>query len=119
MNSENREKDFGEFRGGARMRKIAVGDKDLVFIKSVFLRHLGSRASLRLYAYGSRVDGSHSPSSDLDLLVFSEREVELSSLAFIREELEESDLSFCVDILDAASVDSLLREKILCGAVEF
>jgi predicted nucleotidyltransferase len=51
----------------------------------------------RVWAYGSRVNGSGRPASDLDLVAFTTRD-QGSRVSNLREALEESSLPFVVDL---------------------
>jgi predicted nucleotidyltransferase len=50
--------------------------------------------------FGSRVNDTAKPYSDIDLAVISKEGLDKSKLWELREAFEESDLPFCVDILD-------------------
>lgn len=58
--------------------------------------------SAKVYAFGSRVRGSHHPFSDLDLIFdddVSNQKIPLSVISKIRENLEESSLPIKVDLV--------------------
>jgi Nucleotidyltransferase domain. len=50
------------------------------------------------YAYGSRVKGTHRPTSDLDICFMEP--ISLIEQSYIEEDFEESDLPFQVDVSD-------------------
>jgi predicted nucleotidyltransferase len=53
----------------------------------------------KLYAFGSRVDGSAKKSSDLDVVIKSKKEISLTNIADIKELLKASRLPYSVDIM--------------------
>jgi predicted nucleotidyltransferase len=53
-----------------------------------------------VWAFGSRVDGTHRPTSDLDLAIHCDKETALKELPKLNERLIESDLPFKVQLLD-------------------
>ncbi|MCY3929816.1 MAG: restriction endonuclease subunit S [Acidobacteria bacterium] len=63
------------------------------------------------WAYGSRVEWSARPQSDLDLVVFASPE-ERRQVVALREALEESDLPFRVDLFIWDQVPQSFRERI-------
>ncbi|MBJ6751488.1 nucleotidyltransferase family protein [Geomonas anaerohicana] len=65
-----------------------------------------------VWTYGSRIKGTSRPSSDLDLVVFAERE-QRERLAALKEALEESDLPFRVDVMVWDEVPDSFRKNIL------
>lgn len=50
-----------------------------------------------IWVYGSRINGTSSPSSDLDMVAFATADQEFT-LSDLRDALEESDLPFRVDL---------------------
>lgn len=67
---------------------------------------------LALYAFGSRVTGTASPESDLDLAVFVPGQADPERLWKLSGEL--ADLAGCpVDLLDFRAASSVLQERIL------
>lgn len=74
--------------------RLAISDKDLELINKLIDVYL---PETRVWAYGSRVKGTNSPVSDLDLVVFADTG-QLIAVDDLREALEESPLSFPVDL---------------------
>lgn len=97
--------------------KLDISKNDLEFILDVLKRHL-SNFKFELYAFGSRVDGSAKPGSDLDLLLCSTSEIKSSTIEFIREEFENSDLHYAVDLIDASKIEDdfkkIISPRMLC-----
>jgi predicted nucleotidyltransferase len=76
------------------MTRLAVSDKELELINKLIDTYL---PETRVWAYGSRVKGTNSPVSDLDLVVFANKK-QLLAVDDLREALEESPLPFTVDL---------------------
>ncbi|MBQ7612914.1 MAG: nucleotidyltransferase domain-containing protein [Spirochaetaceae bacterium] len=57
------------------------------------------------YCYGSRVKGTHSAVSDLDVLIKGEKEMPLCSLCTLKESIDESDLPYIVNFTDYHLID--------------
>jgi predicted nucleotidyltransferase len=54
---------------------------------------------LTVFVFGSRTGPTYRPDSDLELLLDSEIDIPLSTLAELKEAFEESDLPFRVDVV--------------------
>lgn len=65
----------------------------------------------QVWAYGSRVKRTSNPSSDLDLVAFSDPR-QGRQIADLREAFEESDLPFRVDVLVWEDLPQSFREEI-------
>ncbi len=68
-----------------------------------------------VWIYGSRVKGTSTPKSDLDLVVFSTPEEE-QQIGDLREEFEESDLPFRVDLFVWDDLPERFKEQIASEA---
>jgi uncharacterized protein len=66
-------------------------------IKQILKKELPNNEAI---IFGSGVNGTAKPYSDIDLAVISKEGLDKSKLWELREAFEESDLPFCVDILD-------------------
>ncbi|MBU4485085.1 nucleotidyltransferase domain-containing protein, partial [bacterium] len=75
-----------------------VTKKELKIVISAILDHLSQNTEI--YFFGSRVDGTSHKSSDLDVLLKGETQINLAKIALIKENIENSDIPFNVDILD-------------------
>jgi uncharacterized protein len=62
--------------------------------------------------FGSRVNGTAKPYSDIDLAVISKEGLNKSKLWELREAFEESDLPFSVDILDWNRLSKSFQDSI-------
>jgi len=65
-----------------------------------------------VWAFGSRVKGTHHPASDLDLAVHCDKETARKELPRLNEALIESDLSFKVQVLDYNRLPENMQEMI-------
>jgi len=65
-----------------------------------------------VWAFGSRVDASAKPFSDLDLAVVSNEALPTRRLALLADAFEESDLPIKVDVVDWRSISPVLRQRI-------
>lgn len=76
---------------------------------AILQRHL---AKYPVWAFGSRVNGTPKPYSDLDLAIISEQPLPLSLLAEVAEAFSESDLPWKVDLVDWATTSERFRQVI-------
>ena len=89
---------------------LDLRDDHAAILSAVLRAHLPAGA--RAYAFGSRVNGSARPYSDLDLALQWNQPLGLEIVGRIAEALSESDLPFKVDIVDLAMVDPAFRARI-------
>ncbi|RME58711.1 nucleotidyltransferase domain-containing protein, partial [Candidatus Parcubacteria bacterium] len=66
----------------------------------------------RLYLFGSRAEGRHTPTSDIDLAVLSDTPVE-RELSLARELLAESHIPVNVDLIDLSRTTASFRAQVL------
>ncbi|KAF3978457.1 MAG: nucleotidyltransferase domain-containing protein [Methylococcales symbiont of Iophon sp. n. MRB-2018] len=66
----------------------------------------------KVYAFGSRTNGTAKPYSDLDLAIITKPELSLKQSAILTEKFEESDLPFRVDILDWATTSAKFKQSV-------
>jgi predicted nucleotidyltransferase len=64
-----------------------------------FLRKFFRNEAVEVYLFGSRARGNASEFSDVDIAVFSEKDIS-DKLALLMEILEESNLPFKIDLVD-------------------
>jgi uncharacterized protein len=81
---------------------LAATPDELAIIREILGRHLPS--DVRVYAFGSRVQGRFKPWSDLDLALEGPAPLSLAMLAELGEAFDESDLPWKVDIVDRCAV---------------
>lgn len=91
---------------------LEEGHKRIVL--SILQRRIPGR---KVLAFGSRVDGSAKPHSDLDLAIMGDTPLPLDQLAALREDFEESDLPWRVDLVDGFTVNPAFKALILACCV--
>ncbi|MBM3312413.1 MAG: nucleotidyltransferase domain-containing protein [Candidatus Aminicenantes bacterium] len=96
------------------MRPVDILPKDLEAVLDILRRFV---AEFEVRAVGSRASGNARRYSDLDLVVMTERPLEVSVLAGLNSAFSDSDLPFSVDVLDWASLDETFRRLIAEGSV--
>ena len=80
---------------------IEIAADQLAKVKSLLSQHV---PGCEVRAFGSRVNGTTKPYSDLDLAVVASGRLSGDTLRHLREAFEESDLPFRVDVLDWGTV---------------
>ena len=95
---------------------MKLTETELHLLKVVLRKHLDA-ASCRVLLFGSRIDGSARPGSDLDIMIFATGGLSFAKLGFLREAMENSNLPFSVDISDAEVVEVSFRTRATSGGV--
>jgi type I restriction enzyme S subunit len=75
----------------------------------IFERNVPGR---EVWAFGSRVNGTAEPYSDLDLAILGSDPLSVSILAELADDFTESDLPFKVDLVDWATTGKRFRKGI-------
>ena len=88
---------------------IDIPPQDLEKVQAILAKHV---PSLDVRAFGSRVRGTARRTSDLDLVVMTDKPLDTLTMADLREAFSESDLSFKVDIVDWATTKENFRQII-------
>lgn len=70
-------------------------------------------SGVTVWAFGSRVNGTAKPYSDLDLAIVTDQALSFERLAVIKEAFDESDLSIRVDVVDWAATSAHFQQIIL------
>lgn len=94
--------------------RIEVPPAALSIILSHIERHVPGAAA---YAFGSRVNGTSKPHSDLDIMIVSSSAIPQDSLENLRIDLSESDVPIKVDVVDGAALSKTFRDSIAAHAV--
>ena len=96
------------------MREIAIRPQDIRELEDIkrAIDELFKNKSVKVYIFGSRARGDHTPRSDLDLGFLSEEDISYE-LSLLREILEESNLTFSVDVVDLSRTSDEFREAVL------
>lgn len=68
---------------------------------------------VKIILYGSRARGDNSPSSDVDIGILSEGNLDRLSLSRLRDLLEESTIPYRVEIVDLGQVSESFKAEIL------
>ena len=88
---------------------IDIRPSDLKTICQILALYIQSRD---VWAFGSRVNGTARPTSDLDLVIMGQEPVALRTMAMLRDAFSESDLPMKIDILDWATTSEEFRNII-------
>lgn len=89
--------------------KIAIEARHLAWLLETIEQHIPAAI---VWAFGSRVDGTHRPASDLDLAVHCDQETARKDLPKLNEALIESDLPFKVQLLDFNRLPEYMQDAI-------
>jgi predicted nucleotidyltransferase len=71
-----------------------------------------------VWVYGSRTKSTSNPKSDLDMVVFADKEQRLQ-VADIKEAFEESNLPFCVDLFAWHEIPEQFKKNIITQHILF
>lgn len=80
-------------------------------IQSVLDRYV---PNMEIWAFGSRATGKARTTSDLDIVIRTEKPLDWLFVAKIREAFSISDLPMKVDVLDWSTLGQEMRERITC-----
>jgi len=83
--------------------------RHLAEVRSILHQHLPNTL---VWAYGSRVTGTSSPTSDLDLVAYLKNDTRLS-LTPAKTAFRDSNLPFSVDLLDWTTLPEHFKQEIL------
>lgn len=95
--------------------KVAVSADHLRMLLELIERFIPAAT---VWAFGSRIKGTHLPASDLDLAVHCDRQTAADALLKFRDALEESNLPFKVQVLDYHTLPENMQSNIKSGYVE-
>jgi len=96
------------------MRPIDILPKDLEIVLGIVRRFVPGN---EVRAFGSRAIGNARRHSDLDLVIMTERPLDIVVLAEMNAAFSDSALPFTVDVLDWASLEENFRHLIREGSV--
>ena len=92
--------------------QVAISAEQMQYLLDEIERHIPGAT---VWAFGSRVQGTHHPASDLDLAVHCDKGCARTNLPKLNESLIESDLPFKVQILDynrlPENMQATIKEK--------
>lgn len=93
---------------------IDLTTEQLAEVRRILQQHVPGRT---VRAFGSRVQGTAKPFSDLDLSIMGETPLDFRQLAALKDTFVESNLPFRVDVVDWAATSEAFR-GIIAGAFE-
>lgn len=88
---------------------LAMTAEELSLLQSILKRYV---PDFKVWAFGSRVTGTHKPYSDLDLALVGDEPIAIQTRAMLIEALSNSGLPYKVDIVDWASTSEAFRQII-------
>jgi len=88
---------------------LAMTAEELRLLQSLLKRYV---PDYKVWAFGSRVNGTHKPYSDLDIALVGEEPISIEIRAALSEALSESALPYKVDIVDWASASETFQQII-------
>ena len=86
-----------------------LSPEQIQITKSILAQHAPGRQAC---AFGSRVEGHASPTSDLDILILGEEAMQPDHRANLKLAFSESNLPFFVDIVEQARVSAKFFNQI-------
>ena len=94
--------------------KMDVSSEQLAIVQGILKKYLHNH---KVHAFGSRVKGTATKKSDLDLAIVSDKTLPISLLADLENAFSESDLPFKVDIVDWFAASDSFKKIIENGFV--
>ncbi|OFW81412.1 MAG: hypothetical protein A2887_03825 [Alphaproteobacteria bacterium RIFCSPLOWO2_01_FULL_40_26] len=94
--------------------EINISENDRKILFSLFKKHL---PDIKIWAYGSRINHSNRPNSDLDLVAFIEKK-DAAKIADFKEICDESNLTFPIDIHIWNEIPTQFHEVILKNHIQ-
>lgn len=88
---------------------LAMTTQELSLLQKILKRYV---PEFKVWAFGSRVTGTHKPFSDLDLALVGDEPLAIETRAALVEALSNSSLPYKVDLVDWASTTDSFKEII-------
>lgn len=88
---------------------LAMTTQELSLLQNILKRYV---PEFKVWAFGSRVTGTHKPFSDLDLALVGDEPLAIETRAALVEALSNSSLPYKVDLVDWASTTDSFKEII-------
>ena len=88
---------------------IALNTHDWSEVTRILQTHV---PEYTVWAFGSRVTGTHKPYSDLDIAILTDTPLSIACMATIIDAFDESDLPIRVDVVDWAATSASFRDII-------
>lgn len=89
---------------------LQIDSNHWVLIQGILRKHV---PSYEVWAFGSRVRGTATRFSDLDLVILSDIPLSLDVIGRLKDAFSESDLPWKVDVIDWATTIQSFQEKII------
>ncbi|MDR2617006.1 MAG: nucleotidyltransferase domain-containing protein [Endomicrobium sp.] len=98
---------------------ISLEPKYLCMIKNILRDQLGD-LGIKVYIFGSRVQGNTKKTSDIDLALDNNgNKVDyINVICKLKEAFEESDIKYSIDVLDLNEISDEFKQSIACDLVE-
>ncbi len=89
-------------------------EAQLEIINSILKKNLNNstKIKVKIYFFGSRVEGNFRQNSDLDLLIDAEKKLPLSKISSLRGDFEESKLPFKIDLIESKRMPNDILKSI-------
>lgn len=91
------------------MNTIALSPTELKTVQDILNALVPNQL---VWAFGSRVTGTHKPWSDLDLAIITHEPLSLDTQTALENAFADSDLPFKVDVVDWATTNGAFRDII-------
>lgn len=88
---------------------LDIQPQHLVIVQQILQTYL---PNYEVWAFGSRVKGTATTFSDLDLVIISEQPLDLRTLCQVETAFSESDLPYTVDVVDWAATSQKFQQII-------
>lgn len=88
---------------------LDIQPQHLVIVQQILQTYL---PNYEVWAFGSRVKGTATTFSDLDLVIISEQPFDLRTLCQVETAFSESDLPYTVDVVDWAATSQKFQQII-------
>lgn len=89
------------------IKGVTAAEEDI--IKSILAPYA---EAYQFYFYGSRVKGTHSKVSDLDILIKGANEVPLEMIEDLKQQFDDSPLPYIVNFSDYQKIDEIFYKRI-------
>ena len=93
---------------------IDLTPQHISLLREILLSHI---PDTQVLVFGSRVQGTARPFSDIDLALNTEHPIEPNILESLKDALSLSDLPFLVDIVELCRVTPEFRERVLKSSI--
>jgi len=85
-------------------------------IVHIITMHLGHALNVRIFLFGSRATGQHTPRSDYDIGIDATVSIPLATLGRIQADLDELPVLPKIEVVDLHRVGETFRQAVLASA---